>query len=55
MGNYWPFPSADSNLADQRRLWARTSQYLSSKKSKQSPKEYIQSFISKHSDRHIAK
>jgi len=55
MGDYWPFPSADPNLTDQQLLWARTSQYLISKMRKKSPKEYVQYFITKHSDWHITK
>jgi ribonuclease HI len=53
MGNYWPYPSADSTA--QQGLWARASQYLKNKKIKLSPKEYIQKFISMQSDRHVAK
>ena len=55
MGNYWPYPSSEEKHKDQQGLWARASQFLDSKKIKKSPKEFIQHFITRQSDRHIAK
>ena len=55
MGNYWPFPSTHSNDQAQNGLWSRAAVYLNSKKIKKSPKEYIQDFITKQSDRHLGK
>jgi ribonuclease HI len=55
MGNYWPYPSTDEKHQDQQGLWSRASQFLDAKKIKKSPKEFIQNYITRQSDRHIAK